>query len=66
MKLLLDTHTFLWLVDGNPKLSEIIFVSLGSRSHLDIFGRPIVTLRIASNESVQNEVTNTSYFHKIL
>ena len=21
MKLLLDTHTFLWLVDGSPKLS---------------------------------------------
>jgi PIN domain nuclease of toxin-antitoxin system len=22
MKLLLDTHTFLWLVDGNPNLSS--------------------------------------------
>ena len=22
MKLLLDTHTFLWFIDGNPQLSQ--------------------------------------------
>jgi len=29
MKLLLDTHTFLWLVDGNPNLSTTAQATIG-------------------------------------
>lgn len=28
MKMLLDTHTFLWLVDGSPKLSGPAYIAL--------------------------------------
>ncbi|MFM7166781.1 MAG: type II toxin-antitoxin system VapC family toxin [Planctomycetaceae bacterium] len=33
MKLLLDTHTFLWLVDGNPSLSTTAQATIGDPSN---------------------------------
>ena len=36
MKLLLDTHTFLWLVDGNPNLTATAASALADPSH-DLF-----------------------------
>jgi len=33
MKLLLDTHAFLWLVDGNPSLSAAAQAALGDSSN---------------------------------
>ena len=33
MKLLLDTHTFLWLVDGNPSLSATAQAALAETAN---------------------------------
>ena len=33
MKLLLDTHVFLWLVDGNPNLTKVAEVALADPSN---------------------------------
>lgn len=34
MKLLLDTHTFLWLIDGNPKLGSKASTALNDMQNL--------------------------------
>jgi PIN domain nuclease of toxin-antitoxin system len=34
MKLLLDTHTFLWLVDGNPKLGAAASTAINDMQNL--------------------------------
>ena len=36
MKLLLDTHAFLWLVAGDPRLSKVAAAALADPAH-DLF-----------------------------
>ena len=72
MKLLLDTHTFLWFVNDNPKLSNhlkdliedennISYLSVASLWEMSIkFNLGKLTLDPNYEEFVEREVTTTS------
>ena len=72
MKLLLDTHTFLWFVNDNPKLSDrlkdliedtnnVNYLSMASLWEMSIkFNLGKLTLHPNYEEFVEKEVTTTS------
>ncbi len=48
MRLLLDTHIFIWLIDGNPKLSQMVRQAIEDESntlHLSIVSLWEITLK---------------------
>ena len=72
MKLLLDTHTFLWFVNDNPKLSDhlkdliedtsnVIYLSVASLWEMSIkFNLGKLTLDPNYEEFVEREVTTST------
>jgi PIN domain nuclease of toxin-antitoxin system len=51
MRLLLDTHTFLWFIDGNPKLTEYV-----RRLIEDIANEPFLSVASLWEMSIKNSL----------
>ncbi len=77
MKLLLDTHTFLWFVNDNPKLSDhlkdiiedtnnVSYLSIASLWEISIkFNLGKLTLEPNYEEFIEKEVTTSTIKVKI-
>lgn len=60
MRLLLDTHTFLWYVDDNPKLSAVAKAAISVPS-AEVFISPASYWEIAIKVSTGKHILNRPY-----